>query len=272
MSSLQSFLYISLAASRIPRYHALMTPKHDAAAMTEKPSGWRGSRDVWIDAARQALIEAGVEAVKIQPLAARLQLARTSFYWFFKDRRALLDALLEAWADKNTGAIVTACDSYAESITEAILNLIVVFHDENLFEPQLDFAIRSWAHGSETVAGQVHEADDVRLNAIRAMFERFGFEVDALQKASVALERFSEDPGRYRVAILDLTLAGSDGLALARDLRRIRGDIPVLIASGFARESVGAGLASLGRAHFLQKPYTADALMTAVESVVGATD
>lgn len=110
------------------------------------------------------------------------------------------------------------------------------------------------------------------LNVGKAVLERFGFEVDAFRKASDALARFAEAPGRYRVAILDLTLAGSDGLALARDLRQIRGDLPVLIASGFARESVGAGLASLGRAHFLQKPYTADALMTAVESVVDATD
>ena len=46
-----------------------------------------------LDAARQALLESGLDAVKIQPLATRLNLSRTSFYWFFKDRTALLDAL-----------------------------------------------------------------------------------------------------------------------------------------------------------------------------------
>ena len=79
----------------------------------------------------------------------RLGIARTSFYWFFKDRSALLEALLEEWEAKNTGAFVDACSAYAETIAEAMLNLIVVFHDEALFEPQLDFAVRAWAHQSD---------------------------------------------------------------------------------------------------------------------------
>ena len=141
----------------------------------EKTTGWRGSREVWMAAARQALITSGVDAVKIQPLANQLQIARTSFYWFFKDRNALLNALLEEWDTKNTGAFVDACGAYAETIAEAILNLIVVFHDETLFEPQLDFAIRGWAHQSTLAAARVHDADATRLAAIRAMFTRFGF-------------------------------------------------------------------------------------------------
>ncbi|MCE0505883.1 TetR/AcrR family transcriptional regulator [Roseivivax sp. GX 12232] len=141
----------------------------------EKASGWRGSRALWLEAAKLALIEGGLAAVKIQPLAARLELSRTSFYWFFKDRRALLDALLEDWDAKNTGAFRAACAGYAETIAEAVLNLIVVFHDEALFEPRLDFAVRGWAHQSDAVTARVNAADEARLAAIREMFERFSF-------------------------------------------------------------------------------------------------
>lgn len=144
----------------------------------EKTSGWRGSRELWLEAAKKALIESGVDAVKVQPLANGLQIARTSFYWFFKDRSALLDALLADWQAKNTGAIVQACNAYAQTIAEAILNLIVVFQSETEFESQLDFAVRGWAHQSDSVAEQVHRADEARLEAIRAMFERFGFQPD----------------------------------------------------------------------------------------------
>lgn len=142
----------------------------------EKTSGWRGSRELWLTAAKQALLETGLDAVKIQPLASRLNISRTSFYWFFKDRGALLDALLEEWDAKNTGAFADASDAYAETITEAILNLIAVFHDEALFEPQLDFAIRGWAHQSTEVMTRVNASDKIRLDAIRRMFERFGYE------------------------------------------------------------------------------------------------
>ncbi|WP_425100195.1 TetR/AcrR family transcriptional regulator [Tropicibacter sp. S64] len=155
-----------------------MTDQTDQTLSDEKTTGWRGSREVWLAAARQALIQSGVDAVKIQPLATGLALSRTSFYWFFKDRKALLEALLEDWDAKNTGAFVDACAAYAETISEAILNLIVVFQDEALFEPQLDFAIRGWAHQSDGVAARVHAADEVRIDAIRAMFARFGFAED----------------------------------------------------------------------------------------------
>ena len=150
----------------------------DVGGEVDKTSGWRGSREVWLAAARTALVEGGVDAVKVQPLAARLGLARTSFYWFFRDRAALLDALLDDWEATNTGAFVATCADYAETITEAVLNLIAIFQDEAAFAPRLDLAVRGWAHGSAAVAARVNAADDRRLAAIRAMFERFGYAPD----------------------------------------------------------------------------------------------
>lgn len=156
----------------------VMTVQTNIAEDPEKTTGWRGSREVWLAAAKQAFLETGLDAVKIQPLASHLALSRTSFYWFFKDRNALLDALLEDWETINTGAFIDACAAYAETITEAILNLIVVFHDVEVFEPQLDFAIRGWAHQSDAVMVRVNAADERRLDAIGSMFLRFGFSPD----------------------------------------------------------------------------------------------
>ncbi|GKY89257.1 TetR/AcrR family transcriptional regulator [Sinisalibacter aestuarii] len=151
---------------------------HDEGATPrpEKTSGWRGSRELWLEAAREAFIESGVEAVKIQPLASRLGIARTSFYWFFKDRAALLEALLEIWDEDNTRSLIAATQSYAETIQEAVLNLIGVFLDDGPFGARFDLAVRGWAHQSEKVAARVNPADAARLDAIRAMFLRFGYE------------------------------------------------------------------------------------------------
>lgn len=155
-----------------------MSKSELAEAQVEKTEGWRGSREIWLAAAKKAFLETGLDGVKIQPLASRLNISRTSFYWFFKDRNALLEALLEEWDGKNTGAFVDAAGAYAETITEAVLNLIVVFHDEKVFEPQLDFAVRSWAHQSDDVMARVNAADERRLNSIKDMFKRFGFETE----------------------------------------------------------------------------------------------
>lgn len=142
----------------------------------EKTSGWRGSREVWLTAAREAFVDKGLDAVKIQPLAGRLGLSRTSFYWFFDDRAALLDALLEDWERRNTDSLVAATRAYGETITEAVLTLIGLFLDETPFSSRLDLAVRGWAHQSEPVARRVRAADATRLAAIRAMFEGFGYD------------------------------------------------------------------------------------------------
>ncbi len=158
-----------------PHTAADTAPDPPEDTVPDKTTGWRGSRELWLAAAKAAFLETGLDAVKIQPLAARLELSRTSFYWFFKDRRALLDALLEDWEAQNTGAFTAACEAYAETIQEAVLALIATFQDDTLFDPRLDFAVRGWAHRSEAVAARVNAADEARLAAIREMFERFGF-------------------------------------------------------------------------------------------------
>lgn len=143
-----------------------------------KAAGWRGSREVWLEAALEALVEGGVDAVKIQPLASRLNLSRTSFYWFFKDRKALLEALVDAWNSKNTGGLVSMAEAYAETPAEAVLNVISAFLDDALFDPRLDFAVRGWALQAPDLMARVNEADEIRLAALRGMLERHGYDPD----------------------------------------------------------------------------------------------
>ncbi|QLC74122.1 TetR/AcrR family transcriptional regulator [Pseudomonas sp. LPB0260] len=144
---------------------------------TKSPeSGWRGSAEGWLQAAYDSLVESGVEAVRIQPLAKKLNLSRTSFYWFFKDRDELLAALIERWRAKNTGNLVGQAEAYAESIAEAILNVFDCWLTPALFDSQFEFAVRSWALQEPRVAEEVDVADKARLAALSGMFERFGFD------------------------------------------------------------------------------------------------
>lgn len=137
-------------------------------------SGWRGSPDVWLGAAYESLLEAGVDAVKIQPLAKKLNLSRTSFYWFFKDREELLNALVSRWREKNTGNLVKRAEAYAETVAEAMLNVFDCWLDSRLFDSQFEFAVRSWALQSPEILAEVQSADQQRLDALSRMFLRFG--------------------------------------------------------------------------------------------------
>lgn len=142
-------------------------------------TGWRGSADVWLEAAYGALLEGGVDAVKIQPLAKRLNLSRTSFYWFFEDREALLAGLIARWRDKNTGNLIARAEAYAETIAEAVLNIFDCWLMTDLFDSQFEFAVRSWAIQSDAAQREVHAADQARLDALKRMFARFGFDETA---------------------------------------------------------------------------------------------
>ncbi|MGE0279146.1 MAG: TetR/AcrR family transcriptional regulator [Rhizobiaceae bacterium] len=141
---------------------------------TSNDGGWRGSPEGWLEAAYGALLESGVDSVKILPLAKRLNLSRTSFYWFFKDREELLDALVARWRDKNTGSLVRQSEAYAESVGEAVLNVFDCWLDRSLFDSQFEFAVRSWALQSPDILMQVQQADQTRIEALTRMFVRFG--------------------------------------------------------------------------------------------------
>lgn len=137
---------------------------------------WKGSREAWLDAAFGLLLESGVDGVRILPLAKRLNVSRTSFYWFFKDREALLGALVERWREKNTQGLVRQTEAYAETIVEAILNVFDCWLKPELFDSQLEFAMRSWALQSEAVSKEIDTADETRIEALTRMFERYGYE------------------------------------------------------------------------------------------------
>ncbi|OYX43138.1 MAG: TetR family transcriptional regulator [Rhodobacterales bacterium 32-67-9] len=142
--------------------------------VVEKDSGWRGSPELWLGAAQDILLESGIDAVKILPLAQTLKLSRTSFYWFFHDREALLAALLARWRDKNTGNLVARTEAYAETVAEAMLNVIDCWLDPDLFDARFEFAVRSWALSAREVQEEVRTADHERVAALSAMLTRFG--------------------------------------------------------------------------------------------------
>lgn len=137
-------------------------------------TGWRGSREGWLDAAYAALIRDGVDAVKIAPLAEGLRISRTSFYWFFKDRGELLAALADMWEARTTAPLVAAANEYAETETEAMLNVIACFLRPESFDAKLEFAMRGWGLSDPAILSRITAADDRRLATLKAMLERWG--------------------------------------------------------------------------------------------------
>jgi AcrR family transcriptional regulator len=77
------------------------------AMSTLKPEPSRPlSASDWIDAATESIVEGGVAAVAVEPLAARLGATKGSFYHHFANRDALIVAALENWERQQTDAVI----------------------------------------------------------------------------------------------------------------------------------------------------------------------
>jgi len=144
------------------------------------------TREEWLKLAGEVLIERGVSQVKVLTLANSLGVSRSSFYWYFRSRKDLLDQLLEGWEGQNTRAVIDHAARPAGNICRAVMHLFECFIDPNQFHPRLDFTVREWARRSATVRARLDAADAARVNAIRNMFLRHGFEeVEAFTRARI---------------------------------------------------------------------------------------
>jgi AcrR family transcriptional regulator len=146
----------------------------------------KATRDDWLDLALSVLAVEGVARVTVLNLSERLGVSRSSFYWYFKNRDELLDALLDRWDHFNTRSIVAQADEPAASVNEAVCSVFRCWVNSAIFSPRLDFAVREWARRSATVRKALDRSDRVRTEALKALFVRFGYEdAEALVRARV---------------------------------------------------------------------------------------
>lgn len=133
------------------------------------------TRQDWLNLALDVLVSDGVEQVKVLALAERMGVSRSSFYWYFKSRQDLLDALLAQWRATNTAGFIAQTKAPTDTITAAVLNVWHCVVDPALFDTALDFAIRDWARRSGKVRRALDASDAERLKALAEMFMRHDY-------------------------------------------------------------------------------------------------
>ncbi len=135
----------------------------------------RTTREDWLRVALEVLVRDGIDRVRVLELARTLDCARSSFYWYFENRDALLDAVLEHWQSSNTRALVESAGAPAETVNFAVAHLMARWVAPGWFDTPLDLAVRDWSRHSARVRRAVQASDATRIAAIAAMFARFGY-------------------------------------------------------------------------------------------------
>lgn len=146
----------------------------------------RLTRQDWIDAAIQQLVEAGIGAVSVEPLAARLGITRGSFYHHFADREDLLRAMLSYWAERWSYAIREQIAALGLDPSTTLFALMKAIRSNRAAD--YDAPFRAWALHDELARTVVAQVDRARLDFARSQFEALGFrELDAENRARLFL-------------------------------------------------------------------------------------
>jgi PAS domain S-box-containing protein len=114
----------------------------------------------------------------------------------------------------------------------------------------------------------VVDDEDVVREATRSMVEHLGFSVVAATDGGEAVKLFERLGEHIAFVLLDFTMPVMDGPATLAELRRLRPDVKVLLASGFDQAETSERCGIERPDAFLQKPYRLATLRETVETVV----
>ena len=98
----------------------------------------------------------------------------------------------------------------------------------------------------------------------RETLTAFNYQVLTAADGAEALAVFAQHSGTIRCVITDMTMPFLDGPTTIRALRRLSPDLRIIAMSGLASNDKMAEAAELGISAFLEKPYTAETLLSTV--------
>jgi CheY-like chemotaxis protein len=109
------------------------------------------------------------------------------------------------------------------------------------------------AHGEgETILLVDDEESLVRLG--EEVIAQLGYEPVGFSSSSAALDAFRAEPQRFHAVLTDESMPEMTGSELARAIRAVRTDIPILMMTGFVTPALAARAKEMGVVDVLSKP------------------
>jgi len=131
---------------------------------------------------------------------------------------------------------------------------------------------RRAASGDESIPTGPHivyvDDDEALVFLVKRLLERRGLRVSAHHEHEKALRLIEDDPAGIDLFLTDYNMPGQSGLDLARQVRAMRADLPIGIASGFIDETLSAEAAGAGVQSLIFKATSVDEFCDAIEALL----
>jgi CheY-like chemotaxis protein len=129
----------------------------------------------------------------------------------------------------------------------------------NIYLPVIEKQVLPETQNTEIVpAGHQHILfvdDELALADIaEKMLSHLGHEVTTRTSSQEALEAFRNSPDKFDLVITDKTMPQMTGFDLARELKKIRSDIPIILCTGFGNTTDMDRAKAMGISGFVMKP------------------
>ena len=121
-------------------------------------------------------------------------------------------------------------------------------------------------HGTEQIL--LVDDEEFLLEIGSELLTKLGYQVTARIDPLDALELFRANPEQFDLVITDMTMPGITGEKLAKELLRIRPDIPVILCTGFSERMTEKETAALGIRKYLEKPVNLSQMANAIRQVL----
>ena len=142
----------------------------------------------WIEGAFEALAEEGLPGMRVEALAKRFGVTKGSFYWHFKDRQDLYDAMLQTWKEGRIRDIDKQSAIPTGNEGEQLEQIIDVYSaNRNRKGIAIELAVRDWARRDAQASAVVEEVDSYRLESARKLFVATGLSDSEAKSRSLLL-------------------------------------------------------------------------------------
>ena len=145
-------------------------------------------RSGWIDGAIEALADEGLSGMRVEALAKRFGVTKGSFYWHFRDRQDLFDAMLQTWKDGRIRDIDKQRAMPAGNESEQLQQIIEIYSaNRNRKGISIELAVRDWARRDPQASAVVEEVDTYRLESACKLFVATGLSDSEAKSRSLLL-------------------------------------------------------------------------------------
>jgi DNA-binding response OmpR family regulator len=112
----------------------------------------------------------------------------------------------------------------------------------------------------------VIDDEQIVLNSVKRILGQAGFDVEATLSGRQGLEWALNKT--YDVVLTDIRMPDIGGMIVLRDIKRAKPEVPVMIITGYANVQSAVQAMKLGAADYVEKPFTPDQLLKAVNLVI----